>query len=263
MTYTSYQVQVGQLDCRVFSDGYLTLPGERKMDVNILFIRTGNHRILVDTGCGVSPQKGAGRLVENLAAGGIKPADVDMIIHTHGHSDHVGGNTDAQGKPVFVNARHVIHRQEWDFWMNRLKDKKVETGMPQMMLEVARKKLLPLKDRFDFIENEPEIIPGIKYNLAPGHTPGNLILMLTSGLRQLLCIGDLVHDPQEFVHPELYKMIDSAPELAYSTRVDILSRAARDKIAVFASHFAFPGLGRMVLKGETLSWRAIRKNQES
>jgi hypothetical protein len=52
MTDTSYRLQVGQLDCRVFSDGYLTLPGERKMDVNILFIRTGNHRILVDTGCG-------------------------------------------------------------------------------------------------------------------------------------------------------------------------------------------------------------------
>jgi glyoxylase-like metal-dependent hydrolase (beta-lactamase superfamily II) len=259
MADTSYRFEVGQLDCLVVSDGYLSLPGEHKMDVNILFIRTANHKILVDTGCGISPQKGAGKLVENLAAEGITASDIDLIIHTHGHSDHVGGNTDAQGQPVFANARHLIHKTEWDYWIGRLNDKKVEVGMQQMMLEVARKNLLPLKDRFDFIENQLEIVPGIKYTLAPGHTPGNLILMLSSGRKQVLCIGDLVHDPQEFVRPEMYKMIDASPDLAFNTRVEILSRAANDKIHVFASHFAFPGLGRVVLEGETLKWRAAGK----
>jgi glyoxylase-like metal-dependent hydrolase (beta-lactamase superfamily II) len=257
MADMSYRFETGQLDCMIVSDGYLSLPGEHNMDVNILFIRTANHRILVDTGCGVSPQKGAGKLLENLAAEGIKAADIDMIIHTHGHSDHVGGNTDAKGKAVFANARHIIHKKEWDYWIDRIKENKAEVGMQQMMLEVAKKNLLPLKDRFDFIENQVEIVPGIRFNLAPGHTPGNIILMLSSGLKQLLCIGDLVHDPEEFIHPEMYKMIDSSPDLAFNTRVDILSRAAKGKIPVFASHFAFPGVGRVVLQGETLKWRRI------
>jgi glyoxylase-like metal-dependent hydrolase (beta-lactamase superfamily II) len=259
MAGTSYRFEVGQLECMAVSDGYLSLPGERKMDVNLLFIRSGKRRILVDTGCGISPQKGAGKLLENLETEGIKPSDIDMIIHTHGHSDHVGGNTDSQGKPVFTKARHVIHKKEWDYWINRLEQKQAAEGMQQMMLEVARKNLLPLKERFDLIENQVEIFPGIKFTLAPGHTPGNIILMLASGPRQLLCIGDLVHDPQEFTHPEMYKMIDSEAELAYKTRLEILSRAAKDKIPVFAAHFSFPGLGRMVQKGETLQWRAIQK----
>ena len=259
MAGTVYRFNIGQLACMAVSDGYLSLPGDQRMDVNLLYIRTGNHQILVDTGCGVSPQKGAGKLLENLQAEGIKAADIDMIIHTHGHSDHVGGNTDAQGKPVFINARHVIHKTEWDYWINRLDQKQAAEGMQQMMLEVARKNLLPLKDRFDLIENKIEIIPGIKFSLAPGHTPGNLILMLSSGPQQLLCIGDLVHDPQEFAHPELYRMIDTEADLAYKTRQEILLRAAKDRIAVFAAHFAFPGLGRMVQKDGLLQWRPIQK----
>ena len=143
--------------------------------------------------------------------------------------------------------------------MGRLNEKNVEAGMQQMMIEEARKNLLPLKDRFDFIENQVEIVPGIKFSLAPGHTPGNIILMLSSGLKQTLCIGDLVHDPQEFIRPELYKMIDCTPDQAFNTRVEILSRAANDRLPIFASHFAFPGLGRVVLKGKTLTWRAIGK----
>ncbi len=261
MADKSYRFEVGQLACTVLSDGFLTLPGDRRLDVNILFVRSERHKILIDTGCGISPQKGAGRLLENLASEGIKPAEIDMIIHTHGHSDHVGGNTDSQGKPVYANARHIMHRQEWDYWMGRLAAKKAEAGMPAMMLEVARKNLLPLKERFDLVESQVEIVPGIKYSLAPGHTPGNLILMLSSGLKQLLCIGDLVHDPDEFIHPELYRMIDSSPDQAHNVRQEILSRAARDKIAVFASHFSYPGLGRMALKGDILHWRAIGKGE--
>jgi glyoxylase-like metal-dependent hydrolase (beta-lactamase superfamily II) len=257
----SYQFKVGQLDCAVFSDGYLSLPGEKKMDLNILLIRSNGRTILVDTGTGVSPQVGSGKLLQNLAAEGIKPEDIDTVIHTHGHSDHVGGNTDAQGKPVFTQARHVMHKQEWDFWEARCREKNLEPGMQTMMAEVARGNLLPLKERFDLVEKKLEILPGIRFMLAPGHTPGNVILMLASGTQQLLCIGDLVHDPQEFLHPEMYRMIDSVPDQAYNTRVGILNRAAKDKLPVFASHFAYPGLGRVVLKGDVLTWRAAANSR--
>jgi glyoxylase-like metal-dependent hydrolase (beta-lactamase superfamily II) len=263
MAGKGYRIEIGALDCIVVSDGYLTLPGDRKMDVNLLFIRTGNHKIMVDTGCGISPQKSAGKLLENLAAEGVKASDIDLIIHTHAHNDHVGGNTDAHGKPVFPNARHIIHKKEWDYWMERMEQKPAPEGMQKMMLEVARKNLLPLKDRFDLIDKQMEIVPGIKFNLAPGHTPGNIILMLSSGAKQLLCIGDLVHDPDEFIHPELYRMIDSLPDQAYSSRLEILTKAAESKVPVFAAHFAFPGLGKMVKKGDVLQWRGINAGKEN
>jgi glyoxylase-like metal-dependent hydrolase (beta-lactamase superfamily II) len=262
MAGTGYRLQIGELDCTVVSDGYLSLPGDRKMDVNLLFIRTGNHKIMIDTGCGVSPQKSAGKLVQNLESEGVKASDIDLIIHTHGHSDHVGGNTDEKGKPVFANARHVIHKLEWDYWIGRLEQKPAPEGMQKMMLEVARKNLLPLKDRFDLVDKEMEIVPGIKFSLAPGHTPGNIILMLSSGPKQLLCIGDLAHDPDEFVHPEMYRMIDSLPDQAHSSRIEVLSKAAESRIPVFAAHFAYPGLGRMVKKGDVLQWRAVKSGDK-
>jgi glyoxylase-like metal-dependent hydrolase (beta-lactamase superfamily II) len=223
-----------------------------------LFIRTGKRNILIDTGCGISTQINAGKLLQNLAAEGIKSTDIDTIIHTHGHTDHIGGNTDKDGKPAFTNARHIIHKTEWDYWIKRISQPQEEETKGPPMVAVARKNLLPLQDRFDLIDGEGEILPGIKYNLAPGHTPGNIVLTVADGKKQLLCIGDLIHDPQEFARPDMYKMIDSSPDQALRSRIDVLSQAAKTAILVFACHFSFPGVGYIVQTGDTLGWKPIK-----
>ncbi len=250
----SVHFEVGKFDCRVISDGFLTIGPGGRLDVGCLFIRTGNHKILVDTGCGISPQVNCGKLLQNLQTEGVKSSEIDIIIHTHAHSDHIGGNTDANGQAVFSNARHLIHKIEWDYWMKRISEPEAEQTKGPPMVPVARKNLLPLKDHFDLIGEKEEILPGIKFSLAPGHTPGNIVLKLSSGSSELLCIGDLIHDPKEFTSPDIYKMIDYSADQAVQSRNAVLTQAAKSRTPVFACHFSFPGLGYVVKKNEVLSW---------
>ena len=252
----SFRFRIGELDCMVISDGFLTV-GPGRMDISCLFIRTGQHQILIDTGCGVSNQTKAGKLLQNMQAEGVSAAAIDTIIHTHAHSDHIGGNTDESGKAAFPNARHIIHQTEWDYWMDRLSKPQTEEKGPPMVA-AARKNLLPLRDRFDFVAGEGDILPGIKFNLAPGHTPGNTVITLSSGGKQLLCIGDLIHDPLEFTQPDKYGMIDFSHEQAIHWRNEVLSQAAASRSLVWACHFPFPGLGHIGRQGDLFDWQPIK-----
>ncbi len=121
-----------------------------------------------------------------------------------------------------------------------------------------RKNLLPIPDRFDLVEDGAEVIPGIRLIKAFGHTPGNAILEMSSGTKQLLGIGDLVHTQLEFAQPEHYAFIDSEPEQAIDARIKILSRIAGSGLLTFACHFAFPGLGYLSRKGDTLEWQPAK-----
>ncbi len=250
----SVKFKVGQFDCQIISDGFLTIGPGGRLDVGCLFLRSGNHKILIDTGCGISPQVNCGKLLENLQKEGIKAPDIDIIIHTHAHSDHIGGNTDANGKLVFSKARHMIHKIEWDYWMKRISEPETEPPKGPPMVPVARKNLLPLKDRIDLIGNKEEILPGIKFSLAPGHTPGNIVLKLSSGSSELLCIGDLIHDTKEFTNPDMFKMVDYSAEQALQSRNTVLNQAAKARTPVFACHFSHPGLGYMMQKNGILGW---------
>ncbi len=130
MAKTSFNFNLGKFECMVISDGTIIVPDAPSlkpsssaairsgtlMDVMCLFINTGKHKVLVDTGCGDGFQSTAGKLVQNLKAEGINGADIDTIIYTHGHADHVGGSFDSKGRAVFPNARHRVLKEEWDYW---------------------------------------------------------------------------------------------------------------------------------------------------
>jgi glyoxylase-like metal-dependent hydrolase (beta-lactamase superfamily II) len=264
MADNSVRFNVGHLECLVVSDGTLivpdSMPGDasgrpdmshgQKMDVSSIVINSGNQKVLVDTGCGSSFGPTTGKLVENLAASGIQPGDIDIIIHTHGHMDHVAGSFDAEGKPIYTNARYIAAKKEWDCWVNRPERKQLSP-----MFSAARKFYLQMAEKFELVEDQSEPIPGFKFMIAPGHTPGGIALEIASGRNRLLCIGDMIHTPLEFSEPGKYAFLDVDPEQALLTRERILTEAARTGQPVFACHFAFPGLGRIVKKGEVLSWR--------
>ena len=154
--------------------------------------------------------------------------------------------------PVFPRARQIVSRQEWDCWASE-----PETEQNQRLFAAARKNLLPIPEQFTLVEDNSEVIPGVRLLTAPGHTLGSVMVQVSSGKDTLLCIGDLIHHPLEFTDPGYYSFLDSAPAEAVRLRTEGLAEIAESGALVFACHLPFPGIGRFVRDGGTLSWQPV------
>ncbi|HEC32065.1 MAG TPA: MBL fold metallo-hydrolase [Deltaproteobacteria bacterium] len=285
-----YHFKVGAFECTAISDGTLTYAPPtfpppttllfanaprpplvetlRQYDIQpehwtewtspyiCLLVNTGEHLVLIDTGAdGLGPN--TGKLLQNLQAERISPEDIDMVILTHCHPDHIGGITLDSGKPAFPKARYAMWKDEWGFWTSEEVEMKLDEHVRQILLSVVRKNLPPIQERLNLIEREREILPGIQAIAASGHTPGHMALAISSGGEQLLYISDTVLHPIHVEQPEWCAAVDFAPNQVIATRRRILNRAAADKALVLAFHFPFPGLGYVVQKGETWQWQPI------
>lgn len=212
--------------------------------MNILVVDTGQNRVVIDTGNGQAADSPYGQFVPSLTETGLSAADIDTVIITHGHGDHINACTDGNGHPTFPNAQYVMTQLDWDHW----------TSDPG---EAAVTHLLSIGDRFDRIAPDAEIVPGIRAVPAPGHTPGQIAVLIESDGERLLHVADAWHHPVELPRPDWYFSFDSDPEQTVATRRDLLEMASRDDLLVLPYHATFPGLGHVVTDGDAWRWQPV------
>ncbi len=263
--------QIGEFSITAISDGYLCasldllsnidpidasrlqqdagVNDPSSIHINCYLVRGRGHTVLIDAGAGGFKQWG-GKLKANLALAGVQPSDIDTILLTHAHPDHVGGLIDPSGEAAFPDAELVVHQREVSFWE--------DDGNLSRASERARGNFLFARKVFDkyrerirtFTDNE--VLPGINAMPLLGHTAGHSGYHLASDDRSLLIWGDIVHFPQiQIARPDVSIAFDQDRLLSAETRSKLLDVVSSDKILIAGMHLGELGFAHIERTGKT------------
>jgi glyoxylase-like metal-dependent hydrolase (beta-lactamase superfamily II) len=223
-------------------------------------LRTARHTILVDACVGDDKDRAAHRMswhmrrwpyLENLARAGFKPEDIDFVLCTHLHTDHVGWNTrleNGRWVPTFPNAKYIFARKELAFWESR-------TGAAQP--QSIRDSVLPIVEakRAVLVEGDHQIDDGVWFEPAPGHTEGNVVVNVESAGRRAVLCGDVIHHPVQLVRPEWSSRACEDKVQSAVTRRALLERLCDTDTLLAPAHFASPSIGRVIRQHDHFGYR--------
>lgn len=213
-----------------------------------LVLNTGRELVLFDTGNGENgfvPRPNGGWLAAGLAPAGIRAEDIDIVVLSHGHPDHVGGLMEG-GKPLFPNARYVIGAIEYDYWAPEGK----HTGDLEKFAAVFRANTKAIADRFTFLKPGDAVVSGVTALEAYGHTPGHLNFRIESEGKAIYFWGDCAHHQvASLVRPNWHCVFDSDKEQGAATRKRVYDMLATERLPVIGYHMPFPSVGYVEREG--------------
>jgi glyoxylase-like metal-dependent hydrolase (beta-lactamase superfamily II) len=241
------------------------VPEEIRVAYSGLLVDTGKRRVLIDTGAGaLGPD--TGRLPENLQACGFTPEQIDVVILSHLHPDHIGGLMTKGRKPRFPNAEVVVSNIEYDFWTSAGTQDKLRTSslfglgdLEPVMLAWIENNVAPLAAAGSVVmtEGNHQPVPGVMTVPAAGHTPGHMAVLISDGGQELLYAGDAILHPVHVRYPAWKTAFDAMPEESAMTRLQILDRCATERYLTFHFHFPFPCMGTITRWSGGYQWEAV------
>jgi glyoxylase-like metal-dependent hydrolase (beta-lactamase superfamily II) len=207
-----------------------------------ILVNTGEKLVLFDTGVGEGGRPDRGNMRAALQAAGYRPEQVDIVVLTHMHPDHIGGMLEG-GSAAFPNAVYVAGQAEYDFWSAQ---DPASNGVAKLMATHVK----PFAEKMTFIGDGGAVVSGITGMAAPGHTPGHMIYNLESEGRRLVLTADMTnHFVWSLAHPDWEVRFDMDKAAAAATRRKMLGMIAADRVAFAGYHMPFPTVGFVEANG--------------
>ncbi|MEX2226694.1 MAG: MBL fold metallo-hydrolase [Dehalococcoidia bacterium] len=226
--------------------------------ITSFLVRSSGNTILVDTGIGGKTRQyfPTGRLPDALREAGVEMGDIDIVLATHIHVDHVGWHTVARGDdfvPAFPNAAYVFNRPEWDFFTSP----EESAGDDRVYV---RDSVLPLRDcgaNIELVEGEHRLTDDLTLIQTPGHTPAHVSVAIASQGEAGVIIGDVCHHPAQVTNTDWCPIFDMNPVLSAQSRETLMQKIEDERMTMLAGHFATPGFGRIVRMEGQRFWRGL------
>src|ERR1700681_4783045 len=275
-----YRYKVGAYECTSVNDGARSFPlpdgfvknvpkeealaaaeaaympkGMVTVPFNPQLINTGSKLVLIDSGSGagaLESTKGAvGRMMQNLAAAGVDPKSIDIVLMSHLHPDHTNGIRAADGSLAFPNAEIMVPTKDWEFWMSEENAAKAQSNeMMKGYFANVKKIYAGIESKVTKYDWGKEVAPGITSIAVAGHTPGHTAFAVASGGSKVLIQSDVTNIPELFLrNPDWHVVFDVDPDMAAKTRHKFYDMAAAEKAMVVGFHFTFPSIGHVEKDG--------------
>jgi glyoxylase-like metal-dependent hydrolase (beta-lactamase superfamily II) len=236
---------------------WLDQRGDIPLRIPSFVVRSQGKTILIDSGIGAKNRQyfPNGRLPDVLAEQSIRPDDIDVVMATHIHVDHVGWHTTTRGDefiPTFPNATYVFHEDEFRFFTSP-----EQVGLPQH--DYVRDCVVPLTDhpRLSLVDGEHKLTDELVLMPTPGHTPAHVSIAIMSAGEAAVLIGDICHHPAQLIETSWSPVFDMNPVLAAETREKLVRRIEDERLTVIAGHFPSPGFGRVVKVNGRRTWQSL------